>query len=161
LERIEQLSGFRKTIISELDGFCLELIRLVDNALLPAAQDAEARLFYHKLKADYWRYISENKDGGDKESTARQAREAYEAALEIIRSEIQPFKPTALGLVLNYSVFLYEIAGEKQAAVELAKKTYEECGVTVTNNSKDSFGEATNILQLLRENVAIWSQAAE
>jgi 14-3-3 protein epsilon len=64
-------------------------------------------------------------------------------------------------LVLNYSVFLDEIAGEKQTAVELAKKTYEECGVTVANNSKDSFGEATNILQLLRENVAIWSQTAD
>jgi 14-3-3 protein epsilon len=66
-----------------------------------------------------------------------------------------------LGLVLNYSVFLYEIAGEKQEATELAKKTYEECGLTIKNNSSESFNEATNILQLLRENVGLWSQGSE
>jgi 14-3-3 protein epsilon len=160
-QRVEQIELFRRSIIEELDQSCLELIKLIDDTLLPAAQDSDARLYYHKLKADYWRYISENKVGEEKENAAKHARDAYEAALVIARTEIPPYKPTSLGLVLNYSVFLYEIAGEKQAAIDLARRTGEECGLTIENNSKDAFTEATNILQLLRDNVAIWSKGSE
>jgi 14-3-3 protein epsilon len=160
-QREEQINAFRKEIIDELDHFCLELIKLVDDALLPAAQDPEARLYYYKLKADYWRYISENKLGEEKETTAKQARDAYEAALEIARTEIPPYKPTSLGLVLNYSVYLYEIVGEKEAAIDLASKTGEECALTIANNSKEPWTEAMNILQLFRDSIALWSQPNE
>jgi 14-3-3 protein epsilon len=160
-QREEQITIFRREIIEDLDHFCLELIKLVDDTLLPAAQDAEARLYYYKLKADYLRYMTENKNGEEKDTTAKQARDAYEAALEIARTELAAYKPTSLGLVLNYSVYLYEIVGEKQAAIDLASKTGEECALTIANNSEGSLTEATNILQLLRDNVALWSQPKE
>jgi 14-3-3 protein epsilon len=158
-QRVAQVTAFQQTIIGELDQYCLELIGLLDSTLLPASADAEARVYYQKLKADYWRYISENKQGDEKANAARQAGEAYEAALEIARADIPPYTPTSLGLVLNYTVYLYEIGGKKQEAIDLAKKTHEECALTIGNNTKDAYTEAAGILQLLNENVSVWSQA--
>jgi 14-3-3 protein epsilon len=67
------------------------------------------------------------------------------------------YKPTSLGLVLNYSVFLFEIVGKKDEAIELASKTFSECEGALNNNSPAGYEEAANILQLLRDNVALWT----
>jgi 14-3-3 protein epsilon len=159
--RLEQIVGFRRQIVDELDRYCRELIALVDEKLLPAAADADARAFYWKLKADYWRYISEHKDAADKAKSADEANVCYEEALAIARDAIEPWKPGYLGLVLNYSVYLYEIVGKQQEAIGLAQKTQEQCSDTVNNNSRESFAEAVNILQLLRENVTLWAQGQQ
>ena len=157
--RVEQVTEYRKKITSELDAYCLELIQLVDEKLLPEAKDAEARLFYEKLKGDYFRYVAESKEGEERQEYSEKARKEYEKALETAEKEIQPHEPAYLGLILNYSVYLCEIAGQKQEAIELAKKTYNECSETVEANKDETFQEATNILQLLKDNVASWEGA--
>ena len=154
--RVAQIGQYREKVVGELDKYCLELISLIDEKLLPEAQDAEGKLFYEKLRADYYRYIAENKEGDARSEYAQKAKESYERALEIANENIQPHRPTYLGLILNYSVYLYEIGGEKQAAIELAKKTESECAQTVDANSERSRPEAVNILQLLKDNVALW-----
>ncbi|KAK8894015.1 hypothetical protein M9Y10_022447 [Tritrichomonas musculus] len=159
--RVEQLNQYRATILAELEKYCNELIGLVDTQLLPAAKDAESRVFYEKLKADYYRYICESKPENEKTEPANKAKQCYENALEIAKNEIPPSRPTSLGLILNYSVFLYEIIGQKQEAIELAQKTYNDCSTTVDDNSDNSYSEATMILQLLRDNVSLWTQDAE
>ncbi|OHT11134.1 14-3-3 protein [Tritrichomonas foetus] len=159
--RINQLAKFKASLVSELDNYCYELINLVDQKLLPAAKTAEAKLFYEKLKADYYRYISEAKEGTEKEESAAKARECYENALAIAKEEIPPYKPAYLGLILNYSVYLYEIVGHKEEAIELAEKTQLECTTSVEQNSDNAYAEATTILQLLRDNVSLWNQTSQ
>ena len=159
--RVDELNEYKKKILEELEKYCNELIGLVDTALLPAAKNAEGRVFYEKLKADYYRYICESKPGDDKNEPANKAKQCYENAMEIAKNEIPPSRPTSLGLVLNYSVFLYEIIGQKQEAIELAQKTYNECSASVDDNSDTSYSEATMILQLLRDNVSLWTQDAD
>ena len=158
--RKEQLNLFKSSLISELDKYCYELIDLVDAKLLPAAKTAEAKLFYEKLKADYYRYISEAKDGEKKSEIAQKAKECYEKALEIAKDEIPPYKPSYLGLILNYSVHLYEIIGQTEEAIKLAKNTKEEVESTIDQNSNPSYAEADTILKLLQENVNLWTQSS-
>ena len=160
-QRVAQLNAYRKTILDELEKYCNELIGLVDNSLLPAAKGAESRVFYQKLKADYYRYICESRSEEEKNEPAQKAKECYEAALQIAKTDIPPHRPTSLGLILNYSVFLYEIIGQKTEAIELAQKTYNECSSLVEENSDNSYSEATMILQLLRDNVQLWTQDNE
>ncbi|KAK8889838.1 hypothetical protein M9Y10_034592 [Tritrichomonas musculus] len=159
--RVELLNAYKATILAELEKYCNELIGLVDTQLLPAAKTPEARVFYEKLKADYYRYICESKPENEKTEPANKAKQCYENAMEIAKNEIPPSRPTSLGLILNYSVFLYEIIGQKQEAIELAQKTYNDCSTTVDDNSDNSYSEATMILQLLRDNVSLWTQDAE
>jgi 14-3-3 protein epsilon len=159
--RVAQLNAYKNTILSELEKYCDELIGLVDTQLLPAAKDPEGRVFYEKLKADYYRYVCESKPETEKTEPANKAKQCYENAMEIAKSQIPPSRPASLGLILNYSVFLYEIIGQKQEAIDLAQKTYNESSMTVDDNSDNSYSEATMILQLLRDNVSLWTQDAE
>jgi len=155
--RAAKLAEFASSIVSELDAYCLELIGLIDDKLIAGADGAEARLFYEKLRADYYRYVSENKEGAEKAAFAEKAKEAYERALDIANREVPPHKPTYLGLILNYSVYLYEIVGQREEAIALAEKTFNECSQTIDTNSEGSIQEASGILRLLRENVEVWS----
>ncbi|EAY18608.1 14-3-3 protein [Trichomonas vaginalis G3] len=160
-QRVASLNAYRKVILGELEKYCNELIGLVDLSLLPAAKTAESRVFYQKLKADYYRYICESRSDDEKTEPAQKAKECYEAAMQISNAEIAQYRPTSLGLILNYSVFLYEIIGEKQKAIDLAQKTYNTCSSNVEKNSDNSYSEATMILQLLRDNVQLWTQDNE
>jgi 14-3-3 protein epsilon len=159
--RVEQLQAYKATILQELEKACNELIGLVDTQLVPAAKGAETRVFYEKLKADYYRYICESKPESEKQEPAQKARQCYENALEVTKTELAPSRPTSLGLILNYSVFLYEIIGQKAAAIDLAQKTYNDCSQSVDGLSDESYSEATMILQLLRDNVSLWTQEAD
>ena len=48
-----------------------------------------------------------------------------------------------------------------QEAIALAKKTESECAETVDANSDKSRPEAVSILQLLKDNVALWENEKE
>jgi 14-3-3 protein epsilon len=155
--RVSELQKLQAKLRRELEEHCLDLIDVVDNKLLPATVDPAAQLYYLKLKADYWRYISEARDTEEKEQPALRAKEAYEKALQISQENIPVYKAAHLGLILNYSVYLYEIVGAKEQAITLAQKTYDEASLGVQNNSPSEVPEATNVLQLLRDNIALWT----
>ncbi len=56
------------------------------------------------------------------EEVVDKASEAYSRAQEASIESLASTHPIRLGLVLNYSVFFYEIANEQNKACELAKK---------------------------------------
>lgn len=59
------------------------------------------------MKADYYRYLAEFKDGEDKMTIANNAAETYKEATETASSGLAPTHPIRLGLALNYSVRLH------------------------------------------------------
>jgi 14-3-3 protein epsilon len=157
--RVASLRDYQAKILLELGKICSELVGLVDTTLLPAAKSPEARVFYEKLNADYYRYLCEARPESEKQEPAQKARQCYETAMEIAKSQIRPSHPISLGLILNYSVFLYEIVGQKQEAIDKAQKTFHEGSATVAENSDETYREATLILQLLRDNVSLWQDS--
>jgi 14-3-3 protein epsilon len=157
-ERVAQLTALKAKLVGELDGFCKELIALTDAKLLPAAGDASTKVFYEKLKADYWRYSVEFKSDADRRDGSDKAKASYEAALAVATAELTKADPAYLGLVLNYSVFLYEIVGKKQEAIDLADKTFKEAVDGLDGLDEAQYSEATLILQLLKDNVALWNE---
>merc|ERR1712060_616234 len=54
----------------ELDGICGTIIGLLEGSLVAQASNGESKVFYQKMKADYYRYKAEYKSGGDKEKAS-------------------------------------------------------------------------------------------
>jgi 14-3-3 protein epsilon len=157
--RVDRLTATRAHIIRELDDCCADLIALIDGRLLPASDDAHALVFYHKLTGDYLRYVSEFKDGPERLRSAGAARDSYENALQVAREHLHPWAPAHLGVVLNYSVCLYEVLGQRAEGMEMAQKAEEDAGALLDNNSRDSRQEAVDILHIIRENIELWADA--
>ena len=156
-ERENRLKELRETLLKELDDYCNQIVALVDEKLIGAAKDTVTKVFYEKLKADYYRYSVEFKTDADREDGAQKAKASYEKAMELA-SELSKANPQFLGLALNYSVFLYEIIGQKQEAITLADKSFREAVNHIDKLDEDEYSEATLILQLLKDNVQLWTE---
>jgi 14-3-3 protein epsilon len=159
-ERVSTLTALRARLLAELDGYCKDLISLTDSKLLPAATDATTKVFYEKLKADYYRYSVEFKADADRAEGAEKAKASYESAVAIASAELGKADPAYLGLALNYSVFLYEIIGKKEEAIDLADKSFKAAVDLLDSLNEAEYSEATLILQLLKDNVALWNEEA-
>merc|ERR1711939_804484 len=79
----------------------------------------EAKVFYHKMKGDYYRYIAEFTDGDKKSGAANCAKGAYDDAMSAA-SELAVTHPIRLGLALNFSVFHYEVLNNPDEACKMA-----------------------------------------
>merc|ERR1719230_339447 len=55
-----------KKVEAELQKICDTIIGLLDTNLITKASSGEAKVFYQKMKADYYRYIAEFEDGDAK-----------------------------------------------------------------------------------------------
>lgn len=148
---------YKGQVETELSNFCHDILNLIDTLLLPRAANSEARVFYAKMKGDYYRYMSEFATGQLKTSSGSNAETSYLQAFEVAKNELPPTHPTRLGLALNFSVFYYEIIQEKEKACEMAKAAFDEAVPELDNISEESYKDSTLILQLLRDNITLWT----
>merc|ERR1712107_693541 len=72
---------------TELQNICDTILGLLDSNLIPKASNGESKVFYHKMKADYYRYIAEFSDGDAKSKAAENARLAYEEAHKVAEKD--------------------------------------------------------------------------
>jgi len=109
------------------------------------------------MKGDYHRYLAEfAKD--DKRKTASEASlKAYKTASDIAVAELLPTHPIRLGLALNFSVFYYEIMNSPDKACQLAKQAFDDAIAELDALSEDSYKDSTLIMQLLRDNLTLWT----
>uniref|UniRef100_A0A0R3TI76 14_3_3 domain-containing protein n=1 Tax=Rodentolepis nana TaxID=102285 RepID=A0A0R3TI76_RODNA len=91
------------------------------------------------------------------EEFKEKAREAYNEASSVASEVLSATNPVRLGLALNHSVFLYEIADDHKAACDMAHATLQEAVANLSETKKEGQPEVCIILQLLRDNLSIWS----
>jgi len=141
---------------SELQGICDTILALLTDNLIPAAKDAESKVFYHKMKGDYYRYIAEFTDGDKKSAAANNAKTSYDDAMGAA-SELAVTHPIRLGLALNFSVFHYEVLNNPDEACKMARTAFEDAIAELDNVSEESYKDSTLIMQLLRDNLTLWT----
>ena len=158
---------YRKKIEKELEDECNEVLNLIENQLLKKAtansdKKKEPKVFYLKMKGDYFRYLVEIRapDTPEREKVAEKSRKAYEDATEA-SEELAATHPIRLGLALNFSVFYYEIEGKPEKACELAKKAFDDAIAGLDGVSEDSYKDSTLIMQLLRDNLTLWQAESD
>jgi len=145
----------------ELDTICNTILTLLNGNLLEKASSDETKVFYHKMKADYYRYMAEFKDGDAKKQAAEDARKSYEEASQVAGTGLAVTHPIRLGLALNYSVFQYEVLGNPEEACKMARTAFEDAIAELDNVAEDSYKDSTLIMQLLRDNLTLWTSDQE
>jgi len=127
--------------------------------------EVEEEVFYLKMKGDYYRYESEYATGDRREGVIEDSLNSYnDAFLKATTGEkaLAPTHPIRLGLALNFSVFHFEIKTDQQKACELAKKAFDDAIAELDSLNEDSYKDSTLIMQLLRDNLTLWtSESAE
>ncbi|CAI0557959.1 unnamed protein product [Linum tenue] len=92
-----------------------------------------------------------------KKEVADQSMKAYQAASTAAEADLPPTHPIRLGLALNYSVFYYEILNSPERACHLAKQAFDEAIHELDSLSEESYKDSTLIMQLLRDNLTLWT----
>nr|AHJ11140.1 14-3-3 zeta [Bursaphelenchus xylophilus] len=157
-EKKQQMAKeYREKVERELRDICHDVLDLLDKFLIPKAGNPESKVFYLKMKGDYYRYLAEVATGDDRNAAAQTGEAEYSAALEMAKKQLQPTDPIRLGLALNFSVFYYEIASSPDRACQLAKQAFDDAIAELDTLNEDSYKDSTLIMQLLRDNLTLWT----
>jgi len=168
-QHVQLAADYHKVVEQELNKICRDVLSLLDTYLIAddaataaaAALDAnpspvqESKVFYLKMKGDYYRYLSEFCEE-DRRQTIQQSEEAYAAAFKIAEANLHATHPIRLGLALNYSVFIYEIINDQDQACVMAKRAFDDAISDLDIVSEESYRDSTLIMQLLRDNLTLW-----
>ncbi|KAH7716196.1 hypothetical protein AAVH_16388, partial [Aphelenchoides avenae] len=172
-EKKQQLAKeYREKVEQELRDICgevrsfhfilvfirsFQVLSLLEKHLVPKAANPESKVFYLKMKGDYYRYLAEVAAGGDRGAVVESSQQAYQEAFDIAKDKMQPTHPIRLGLALNFSVFYYEILSAPDKACQLAKQAFDDAIAELDTLNEDSYKDSTLIMQLLRDNLTLWT----
>lgn len=156
-ENVNRIRKYRQVVEKELQDICSSILELLDEHLIPTASSGESKVFYLKMKGDYHRYLAEFKTNQDRKEAAEHTLLAYKAAQDIALVELAPTHPIRLGLALNFSVFYYEILNSPDRACHLAKTAFDDAIAELDTLGEESYKDSTLIMQLLRDNLTLWT----
>jgi len=158
-KHVGTIRDYRQKIETELEKVCQDVLDVLDESLIPKAESGESKVFYHKMKGDYHRYLAEFASGEKRKVAATAAHEAYKNATDVAQTELTPTHPIRLGLALNFSVFYYEILNSPDRACHLAKQAFDDAIAELDSLSEESYRDSTLIMQLLRDNLTLWTSS--
>jgi len=162
--KLIEFKNIKTLIENDVRVICFEIISIVDNFIIPhfdheSIKD-EDRVFWFKLKGDYYRYMAEFEKQTKRKDSQEKSYESYQLGLDE-GSKLISTSPTLLGLVLNYSVFHYEILNDKEKACAIAKKYFDLAIQGIDQLSDSEYKDTTLILQLTKDNISLWTESTE
>lgn len=146
-ERLESLANKIAVVAGEVFAIIDRLESLVSTD--------EAGIFYMKMRADYHRYLAETRQGMARTAAAQVADAGYAEALARARGALRSGHATLLGVALNYAIFMREVCADRDGACRLVRATL--AGAALEYGSYPDGEEAAAALQLLRDNLGIWT----
>ena len=110
-----------------------------------------------KLAGDYYRYMSEMSETVLLNLSRNCAHEHYKEADRAGR-DLHACNSVKLGIALNFSVFQYEVMHEPKKACQLAENALQEAYKEIDKVDEETFRDAKNVLELLKENLLQWKR---
>jgi hypothetical protein len=151
------LNKYKAIVEDELEAICKEVLEVLEKHLCKnvSGNGDETEVFYLKMSGDYYRYLSEFRT--DNDEYKKKAEEFYKKAMEVAEANLNETHPTRLGLALNFSVCYYEILKQPDKACDLAKKSFDAAIEKLDTLNDASYKDSTLIMQLLRDNLTLWT----
>ena len=147
--------GLKATLEKELNELCGRVLKTIDEYLLKRASSDESKVFYLKMKGDYYRYLAEFTTGEKNNEVANNSMNSYKEA-NALASKLPCTNPIKLGLALNFSVFYYEVKNDAKEACNIASEAFDAAIHQLEKIEDDQYKDSTTILQLLKENIDMW-----
>jgi 14-3-3 protein epsilon len=132
------------------------MIKFIDEHLLQNATETEPKVFYLKMKGDYYRYLAEILTDEKNKEVANNSMNSYKQANELAE-KLACTNPIKLGLALNFSVFYYEVMNDAKTACSIATEAFDVAIHQLEKIEDEQYKDSTTILQLLKENIDMWN----
>lgn len=159
-EHATELQKKKEQLVSKLLPLCKEVIQLVDDVLLPNAQDEETQVYFLKLKGDFYRYVAEYSDESESVAAANAGEDSYNQAYELSMG-LSKCDPVRLSLILNMSVFKYEIRKDMESASEMLEDTLANLDINSSPEDNDKRQEILGIVSIMKQNMSAWAEEME
>ncbi|CAH1271198.1 YWHAZ [Branchiostoma lanceolatum] len=159
--KIEQAERVQMKIETELKEMCGDVLALLDKFLIPGVDELEAEVFYHKMMAGYYGYLTEILEDSEREDMVTKANESYEKAYDKATTELAPAHPVRLGVALSFSVLHYEIRHDPKEACRVAKEAFDAALELIDGLKDEAYKDSSLIMQLLRDNLTVWTSGEE
>ena len=59
----KSIEAYKVKVVQEMQEICDKVVEVIDKYFLAKAKDAESKVFFYKMKADYFRYMAEVTSG--------------------------------------------------------------------------------------------------
>lgn len=152
---------YKALLAKELALKCKRVARMVDAELAKPKCTTSARVFFYKMKGDYYRYIAETVPLEERpgSESAVLAMAAYRDAGDAGKAGgLRVTDADVLGLALNTAVFYYDIMSDTTTACNIAKAAFDDAVAEVQDLSEEEYLASTSIMELLRDNLMMWRE---
>ena len=154
---VKLISDVKYRVESEIKSICENIQSLIDKYLLPSVNEYESKVFYLKLKGDYFRYKSEVSINEEYSRSIILAEKNYFEALELSERHLPITDQNRLGLILNFSIFHYECKKNKDDAIKLSQSICNELSKIKNDLENKNMRNSLLILELIKENLILWT----
>lgn len=152
------LKELKSSLQAEIYQLVNEVILIIDQYLLPNGNTTEDIIFYNKMKADYYRYLIEMEIKGENdENFLELAENCYKEAYNKAEKELPTFDYIRLNTSLNYSIFLAEVKGNKEQAINIATNTISLIDKSYNEIQIEDNKVSLLVLQMIQENLVLWT----
>ena len=84
-----------------------DVLDLLDKYLIPKASNAKSKVFYLKMKGDYYRYLAEVATGGARNTVVDDSQKAYQDAFEISKATLPGARSGLLLFFFKFTCTIY------------------------------------------------------
>ena len=155
------ISEYKELILDEFNEKCKNIINLIETKYLPNEKENESKGKCLKTLADYYRYLIEFTEASKKKQLIENCKKYYLEA-ETILNGFSCLNENKIGLLLNYSVFCYEILEDHKEAIKIAKSAvlkFEEKQKKFNINSNDEkYKDSFKIYESMKDNLKTWEE---
>eukprot|EP00808_Paulinella_micropora_P014780 g80316.t1 len=151
--------------ISSIEAQLQTELKLVEekHQCLTQLSNADSLIFYFKMLGDNFKYLTEFTvdDEAERAILSLKSLGYYHVAFEISQTHLPPPHPIRLGVAYNFSVFYHETMAQPDKACQLAKDAFDEAIAELGQIQKEENlqKDSTLLMQLLKDNLTIWSKA--
>ncbi|XP_063402143.1 14-3-3 protein epsilon-like [Mytilus trossulus] len=151
-----------------LKNICHSTLDILDRKLIPYAESEKSKVFYYKMKgeyyqylADYYQYLNKAVTGNAKNEATEKSLAAYNIASDTASTGLPPTHPVHLDLALSLSAFYHDVLNSPDKACSIAKTAFDQAISELDCLSEESYKDSTLKMQLLRDNLTLWSAEGE